>query len=309
VVNPLVFAGEAYGHPAGGSPQSLARITRADVQALHARWYRPDNATLILAGDVTPEAGFALAERYFGGWTKPATRLPRPVVAARPPSAPSRMAAPGPRVVVVDMPDSGQAAVYFARRGPSRGDRAYTAAEVADSVLGGGYSARLNQEVRIRRGLSYGARSFLDARRSAGLLGAVIQTKNESADEVVDVLLGELARLGTEPVSAAELGPRKAVLVGGFGRELETGGGLAGLLSDLALHGRPLSEIGRYLSGVESVTPEQIQRYAGPGLSPEGATIIVVGDAKAFEADLRRKFPRTEVIPAAQLNLDSPTLR
>jgi zinc protease len=212
-------------------------------------------------------------------------------------------------VIVVDMPESGQAAVYLAKPGPRRSDPRYYTALVADSVLGGGYSARLNQEVRIRRGLSYGARSFVDTRRSAGLVGAVIQTKNESADEVVEVLLAELERLGREQPAAAELGPRKAVLTGDFGRELETSGGLAGLLSGLALHQRPLAEINQYLAAVEAVSAEDVRRYAEGALSSEGATIVIVGEAKQFVDPLRRKFKNVRVIPIDRLNLDSQTLQ
>ena len=303
VIPTAVFAGRAYDHPASGTPASLKRITRTDVEALHRTWWRPDNATLILTGDVTPEAGFTLAQQLFGDWPRPATPLSPPPVTSTP------VGDPQPRVIVVDMPESGQAAVYLAKPGPRRSDPRYYTALVADSVLGGGYSARLNQEIRIRRGLSYGARSFVDTRRSAGLVGAVIQTKNESADEVVDVLLAELERLGDEAPSAAELGPRKAVLTGDFGRELETSGGLAGLLSGLALHGRPLSEINQYLAAVEAVGAEDVQRYADAALSPEGATIVVVGEADKFIEPLRHRFRDLRVIPLDRLNLDSPTLQ
>ncbi|HEX8570286.1 MAG TPA: pitrilysin family protein [Caulobacteraceae bacterium] len=303
VVGPAMFGGRLYDHPASGTAQSLKRITRNDVEALHRAWWRPDNATLILTGDVTPEAGFALAQRLFGDWARPAAPLPVLPLASAP------VGETQPRVIVVDMPESGQAAVYLAKPGPRRSDPRYYTALVADSVLGGGYSARLNQEIRIRRGLSYGARSFVDTRRNAGLVGAVLQTKNESADEVVDVLLAEVERLGDEPATDRELGPRKAVLTGEFGRELETSGGLAGLLSGLALHGRPLSEINAYLPAIEAVGAEDVRRYADTALSPEGSTIIVVGEAKQFVGPLRRRFSDVRVIPIDKLNLDSPTLQ
>ena len=301
--NPAVFAGRLYDHPASGTPASLKRITRADVETLHRTWWRPENATLILTGDVTPEAGFALAQRLFGDWARPATPLPTMALTSTP------VGDPEPKVVVIDMPSSGQAAIYLAKSGPRRSDPRYYTALVADSVLGGGYSARLNQEIRIKRGLSYGANSFANLRRNAGLVGASLQTKNESVDEVVEVLLAELRRLAEAPPSDRELATRKAVLTGDFGRELETSGGMAGLLSGLALHGRTLSEINDYLTAVEGVYAEEVRAYAGSALSPEGATILVVGEAKQFLPALRRRFKNVRVIPIDRLNLDSPTLQ
>ena len=301
VAGPAVFAGSGYGHPANGTPQSLPRLTREDVVRLHQTYYRPDNAVLVLAGDLTPEAGFALAERLFGDWARPAA--PLPAVSAPAPGVARR------RVIVVDMPNSGQAAVQVLKPGIRRSDPQYFPALVADSVLGGGYSSRLNQEIRIKRGLSYGAGSFLDARRDAGLFGVSTQTNVDNADEVTDLVLAELDRLGRDPVAAAELTPRKAVLTGRFGRGLETTGGLAGQISALAVHGLPVSEINAYLPGVEAVTPEQLRGYATGALAGADATVIVVGDAKAFIEPLRAKFPQVEVVPLDKLNLESPTLR
>jgi zinc protease len=283
VSGPAVFAGSGYGHPASGTPQSLPRITREDVARLHAAHYRPDNTVLVLAGDVTPEAGFALAERLFGDWARPAAPLPAPVAAA-PANAPRR-------VVVIDMPNSGQAAVQVVKPGIRRSDPQYFPALVADSVLGGGYSSRLNQEIRIKRGLSYGAGSFLDARRDAGLVGVSTQTNVTNADEVTTLVLAELDRLGREPVAAPELAPRKAVLTGRFGRSVESVSGLAGALGTLAVHGLPVDEINRFLPGVEGVTPEQLRGYAQSALDGNDATVIVVGDAKAFIEPLPQGLP------------------
>ena len=115
------------------------------------------------------------------------------------------MARPRTDIVVIDMPGSGQAAVAVARNTLARTDPRYYRAIVANAVLGGGYSARLNQEIRIRRGLSYGAGSDIDARGRPGPFVATVQTRNDAAAEVLGLILGEMRRLGAEPVPAAEL--------------------------------------------------------------------------------------------------------
>jgi len=295
-----VFGDRPYGAPLGGSKRSLEAMTRAEVADFHRRFWRPEGATLVLTGDITPEQGFAMAQRLFGDWRSPAETA----VAASSAPAPA-----GPRVIVIDLPQSGQAAVAVGRPAMSRADPRYYQAVVANNVLGGGYSARLNQEIRIKRGLSYGARSSLQFRREVGPLVAATQTKNESAVEVVDLIMAELRRLGAEPPAREELAARQAVVIGGFGRTLETTEDMANLLSGLALYQVDLSEVGRYVGRVQAVTPEQVRAVAAEAFDPRGASIVVAGDAKVFLEALRAKYPNVEVIKAEELNLDSASLR
>ncbi|MDP1617572.1 pitrilysin family protein [Phenylobacterium sp.] len=297
--SPVIFAGTPFGHAADGTPASLPKLTPETLRSLHGTYFRPDNAILVLTGDIAPEAGFALARQAFGDWTAPAS--PRP---AQPEISPT----PARQTLVIDLPGAGQAAVRLAKPTIARSDDAYYPAIVANSVLGGGYSARLNQEIRIKRGLSYGAGSSLSARRSAGAFHAQAQTKNESAPEVVDLIAAEMTRLAAEPVSADELKARKSVLIGGFGRALGTAGGLGGVLGDLAVQDVPLEEIGAYTAKVEAVSAEQVNAFAAARLSPADAAVIVAGDAKLFEAGLRQRAPDLRIIAAEDLDLDSETL-
>ncbi|HYE65372.1 MAG TPA: insulinase family protein, partial [Pyrinomonadaceae bacterium] len=214
-----------------------------------------------------------------------------------------------PRIVVIDMPDAGQAAVVVARRGLKRTDPEFFRGLVANSVLGGGYSARLNQEIRIKRGLSYGAGSSLAARRAVGPFVASTQTKNESGAEVASLLISELARLSSEPIPETEMTPRKAVLIGNFGRALETTGGLVSQVASLALYGLSLDEINNYIKNVQTVTGKEVQQFAGTRLGAKDASLIIVGDAKLFLDNLRKQFQNVEVIPIAELDLNSASLR
>ena len=297
----VVFGDSPYGHPISGTVESLKRITRDDIVKLHERFYRPDNAILVIGGDITPVSGFELATRYFGDWKKPATPLPT-VSAAM--TAPPKIH----RVVVIDKPDAGQTAVYLARTGINRKDTDFFRGIVTNSVLSG-YSGRLNQEIRIKRGLSYGAGSSLDARRDVGPFVASAQTKNESGAQVAGLLLEEINRLATAPPAEAELTPRKAVLIGNFSRNLETVSGLVNQVGLLALYGLGLDEIDRYISNVQAITTADVQKFAGTKLDGETSNIIIVGNAKAFMPELERQFKNIEVIPVNELNLNSALLR
>lgn len=298
----VIYGDAPYGHPVSGTAESLAAIKREDIVRVHETYYRPDNSILLLGGDISPTEGFAIAEKYFGNWAKPATALP--AIAA----VSSEASRGGRRVLVIDMPAAGQAAVLAARSGIKRSDSEYYRGIVSNAVLTG-YSGRLNSEIRIKRGLSYGAGSALETRRLGGAFTASAQTKNETGAEVAGLTLAEIARLGSEDVSPTELAPRKASLVGGFARSMETTAGLVSQVGALALYGLPLDELNRFVGNVDAIKAEDIRRFASTHLSSDNTSIIVVGDAKQFLPALQKQFQKVEVIPVAELDLNTATLR
>ena len=302
VAGRVVFGDSPYGHPISGTAESLARMSRDDIAKMHERFYRPDNAILVIGGDTTAVNGFNLATRYFGDWKKPTTPLSS--VSAAMTGQPMKTG----RVVVIDKPDAGQAAVYLARAGIDRKDVDYFRGIVSNSVLSG-YSGRLNQEIRIKRGLSYGAASTLETRRDVGPFIATAQTKNESGAQVAELLIGEINRLATAPPADAELTPRKAVLIGNFSRNLETVNGLVTQIGTLALYGLSLDEINRYITNVQAITTADVQKFAGTKLDAKTSNIIIVGNAKAFLPALQKQFPNVEVIPITELDLNTALLR
>ena len=299
VASRVIFGDTPYGQPLSGTPQSIARITREDFLKYHSSFYRPDNAVLVFGGDIKAADAFKLAEQLFGDWKKPATPMP--------PTVAPKLTTGEPRVIVIDKPDAGQAAVIVARTGIERTHPDYFRGLVTNSVLSG-YSGRLNQEIRIKRGLSYGARSALEARRFIGPFSASAQTKNPSAAEVASLLMEEVKRLGTGPVPDVELEPRKAVVIGNFGRNLETAAGLVNQIGTLALYGISFDEINRYIPNVQAITAADIQSFAGSKLAAQGTSVIVVGNAKEFLPKLTEMYPNVRVIPVAQLDLNSALL-
>jgi len=286
-----------------GTPESIKRITRDDLVKFHATYYRPDNAVLVIGGDIKATDAFKLAEKLFGDWQKTPGVIPLENTSAR-----EAIMKFKPRVLVIDKPDAGQAAVLLVRPGLPRKDPDYFRAIVTNAVLSG-FSGRLNQEIRIKRGLSYGARSVLETRRDVGPYIASAQTKNQTGAEVAALLMSELKRLSNEAVSDTELVPRKATLIGGFGSSLETNAGLVGQVAALALNGLNLDEINHYINNVQGVTASDIQRFAGARLGAQESSIVIVGNASAFLDNLRKQFPNVEVIREADLDLNSPTLR
>lgn len=303
-----VFGDGLYGHPLSGTPMSLKAINGSDIAEAYAKAWKPGNATLVMVGDITPAAARTLAERNFSSWGKEVATRGKPRFGSFRISG-SATTFSKPPVIVVDMPNAGQAGVVVARTAIARSDPSYYAASVANTILGGGFSSRLNQEIRIKRGLAYGAGSSLSARASVGSLSARTSTKNPSAPETVAIIVAEMKRMGAEPVAANELDTRKAVLIGGFGRATETTGGIAGTLAGYVEQGVPVSELQRYIPSVSAVDPAAVQRAAASLMDPARASIVVVGDAKLFVDALRKDYPQVEVIPADKLDLDSAALK
>ena len=295
VAQRVAFASSPYGHPVSGTAETLAVLDRDRVVAFHARHFRPDNATLIVGGDCAPEEAFALAERQFGGWRIPATPLPVPAPFVAPP--------PRARVVIVDKPDAGRTAVLVGRVGIARRAAGYPAGVVATAVLSG-YSGRLNQEVRVKRGLSYGAGAQLIARREPGLFLATTLVDHTKVEEAVTVVLDTLRGLAATPPEAAELVTRKATISGGFSRSIETIDGIAGVLGELALYDVPLTELGNYLPEIEAVDPAMVQQFAAATF--EDLFVVLVGDAGIFGAAIRAAYPNVATIPLDGLDLGRP---
>lgn len=294
----LLFGAGAYGHPAGGTPASLAKITRAELVGLHASRFRPDNAVLVLAGDLDAETAMQLARRHFGAWKAAGNASD---ASAMPASTALRQT-----TVVIDMPQSGQATVIVAAPLPPLGADRATAA-VMNSVLGGGFSSRLGQEIRIRRGLSYSAGSALDARPGGGSLRAVVQTKNESAAEVVALVQAELDRLARTKVGDDELAARKATLIGDFSRSVETTAGLGAAVKSLIVAGLPTGDLRTRIEALSAVNADDVQRYAAANLGAAGRRVVVAGEASKFADALNAASPGMSTVPAAKLDFDRGT--
>ena len=294
-------------HPGSGTSASIESLSQSDLRAFYEREFVPHNAVLIMTGDVSVEKATAIAEKLLGGWKTPI--LPR--ISATRGALPSARNSIVKRMLVVDLPGAGQASVNFYRPISTigRSSKDYYPASVLNSLLGGGYSSRLNQEIRIKRGLSYGAGSAFGWRTDATNFSTRTQTKNESAAEVAELVIAELKRLAEADAAEAELNPRRLVLTGGFGRNLETTGGLTGALADLYSFGIPATELNKYMTSVESVRPAHVKDFASKFL--HDGDMIIVGDYSIFKDDLAKRFPnmKIDVIKVDELNIESPTLR
>ncbi|MFL6590523.1 MAG: M16 family metallopeptidase [Chthoniobacterales bacterium] len=297
VMNRVLFGDAPYGHSHIGTMETVQAIKRDDIVKLYQTYYVPENAALILSGNLTLEQGKKWAEQFFGEWK--GTMPPR---GAAPPETDWK-----PSNVIVDMPEAGQAAVLVARPGIKRDSPDYYVGILANAALGNGFVSRLNREIRIKRGLSYGARSSLDSRRDVGPFSAMAQTKNESAAEVATLMQTELKRMKSEPVQGAELKSRQAKLTGDYARSLESNGGFVGKMSAMVSYDLPLETINKFSPTINAVTSEDITAFVTKYFdTPQ--SLIIIGKVGAFLEPLKKNFPEVKVIPVPELDLNRADL-
>ena len=290
----LVYGKGPYGHAPDGGRETLSRITARDVIRQHALIYRPDNAVLVVAGDVDAREVFDQVERTFGDWAKPAGPPPEPAARTPPPG-------PG-HVVLVDAPGETEATVVVAGRSVRRQEGSYYAVLVANSVLGGGFSSRLNQEIRVRRGLSYDVSSDVEPREGGGLFSATADTDAAAAPQVARLMVDQLKALAFTPPGRQELAARKAALIGDARSSERTSADLADSLAGAVLLGRGLADSSEYVRGVSAVTSSDVSAAASRLCDPNTVNILVVGDKKRASREMRRLFGRFENISVGQLS-------
>ena len=266
-----------YGRPAGGTETSTAALDRDRVVKFYRDWYRPNGARLLIVGDITmPEARQLAADR-FGGW---AGGEVAPPAEARAPAADPRT------IYLVDKPGAAQSVFRIGQVGVPRSTPDYFALQVLNTILGGSFTSRLNQNLRETHGYTYGANSQFVMRRQAGPFVAASSVVTAKTDSAMIEFMRELRRIRDEAVPQAELYKAKAYITLGLPAEFETTAGAARQFADLLLYGLPLDYYGSYIPRIAAVTAADVQRVARQYLDPDHFAIVVVGDRSKIEAGL-----------------------
>jgi predicted Zn-dependent peptidase len=268
-----------YGTTAGGLPPALEALTVDDLRAFYRAHYRPDNATLIVVGDVTQTMLLPMLEKTLGAWKSEGMKPLDPVV----PTAPQLTRR---QVYLIDKPGAVQSQIRIGWVGVPRSTPDYVTLDVLNTILGGSFTSRLNQNLREKHGYTYGASSAFDMRGSAGpfLAAAGVQT-DKTADALKEFFVeldGILAQ-----VPAAELEKAKNYVALAFPGEFETTGDLARKLEDLVAYGLPDDTYANFVGAVGRVTAADLQRAAARYIQPEKMAVVVVGDRGSIEGAMR----------------------
>jgi zinc protease len=269
----------AYSRPSAGTAASLGGLTRDDVLNWHHTMYSPKNTTLILIGDLTAASARAAAEQAVGSWNVPAPTLA--------PFTGNANSTSANRVILVDRPGSVQSMIMVGQ--PTVG---YESDEVyrliaASRVLGGGFSSRINMNLREKHGWSYGAFASYSPLKGTGAFYISSTVRTNSTDSALAESVREFRRLATESVPAGELSDNVTNVVSSFPSSVQTVQGLMSRLTNVVVYGLPLDYYSTYRERLSAVTPADISQIGSSYLKPDALTIVAVGDLKTIEAPIR----------------------
>ena len=275
----VVFGGtHRYGTSAMGTTATIKSFTTSDLRSFHSSMFQPASATLVVVGDVTAGTALPLLEKHFGGW-KPAGGATRSPV----PQAPQLSQA---QVTIVDMPGAEQSQVRIGWVGVPRATADYFTLQVMNTILGGSFTSRLNQNLREKNQFTYGASSRFDMRLSAGpfFAGAGIQT--DKTAEALREFFNELNGI-TKPVSAQELAKAKNYVALSFPSEFETIQDLASHIEEMIVYRLPDNYFERYVANIQAVTVDAVQKAAATYIQPGRFAVVIAGDRKAIESGVQ----------------------
>ena len=284
--NGWLFRGHPYGRSTGGDETSLATITLADLQAFRAQQMGGDRLIIAIAGDFDAQAMTAQVREAFGGWAKASGALPQ--VEAKPRES-------GRRVLLVDKPGATQTYFALGNIGSRHGDPAEAAQDLVQTAFGGRFTSMLNTELRVKSGLTYGARSAIDRSRMPGAATISSFTKTESTQAAIDLAIATLDRLHKDGLDAATIASAKHYVAGQFAPDLETAPQLAGQLASMALYGDTRDAIDGYLGRIAAATPEQISTARAVFPDSKDLVIVAIGDAARIRDTMKGYGPLTEM--------------
>jgi zinc protease len=267
-----------YGAPIGGTEGTLTKMTVADLRDFHARAYQPANAQLIVVGDVTAATVLPKLEKQFGTW-KNTGPVAKPTAQPTPP--------PGQRTIyLVNKPGAAQSQIRIGIIGVSRNTPDYFALDVLNTILGGSFTSRLNQNLREVHGYAYGASSAFSMRAMPGPFTAAAGVQTDKTTESLREFFKELDAI-REPIPAGDLERGKNYEALGFPSAFETLSGMAGELTSMALYALPETFFNDYVPKIQAVTAAQAEAAAQKYIVPEKLSIVVVGDLAKIEKGIR----------------------
>lgn len=253
----------------GATPESVKAIDRASIAEYHKTYYRPNNAFVVVAGDVAPEAAFAAAEKAFGGWTRgevpPAPSPPIPELKGR-------------RLVFVQRPQSVQSSISIGNFTVRRSDPRWIVMNVANQIYGGAFDSRLVRNIREEKGYTYSPQSIFQAMGQAGLYRAVADVRNEVTGATLKEVYAEIDKFRAEGPSATELENAKRYARGLFVIQNATQNGFAATLNTIYSFGLPEDYPETYQKTVSSLSTEAVRTAAQMLLGSEDSLVVIVGD-------------------------------
>ncbi len=284
--NAYLYGKHPYARATGGDERTLAAITRDDIAKFYDAYYAPSNTILAVVGDFNTSEMETMVTNAFGKWNKQA-KSATPLTAFAPVT--------GKRLLLVDKPDSTQTFFYIGNVGVARTNKDRVGLELVNTLFGGRFTSRLNTELRIKSGLTYGARSNFDQRLVPGAFAITTYTRNETTEKAIDMALDILKRLHASGITEEELLSAKKYLKGQFPTRVETSDQLAARLTELEFFGFDANEIDEFYKRVDALTVNDANRIIKEYFPTENYVLVLVGKRTDIEKVARKYAPTVDV--------------
>ena len=280
------FDGNPYGRPLEGDEATVGSITREDLLAAYRSNFGGDRLILSVVGDFDGRKMESALREAFADWHKASGAIPAP-------PAPQRRQ--GRKILLVDKPDATQTYFWIGNLGMARTDPDRAAADVANTHFGGRFTSLLNSALRIRTGLTYGARCLMPRYAVPGYVAIVSYTKTESTQRAIDLALETLGTFRATGLDSAALSSSKGYIAGLYPTGLETEDQIAGRLAELSLYDLPQTELTGYTDRIRELNGAALKgiiRRVYP--DPNDVTIVMIGNAAAIRPVAKRYGPLVE---------------
>jgi zinc protease len=274
----LYGKGHRYGTPQMGTAETIKTLTSDDLRSFYTSAFRPENAVLLAVGDVTADKVMPLFEKNYGAWKGAGGAAAEKLPATDEP--------PARQVYLIDKPGAAQSQIRIGRIGVPRSTADYFPIQVMNTILGGSFSSRLNNNLREVHGYTYGASSVFDMRAGAGPFYAAAGVQTDKTAEALKEFFNELNAI-LKPVPAEELSRAKNYVALRFPSAFETTGDISRRLEDALVYKLPDDYFSKYVQNIQAVSAADVQRVAQKYIKPDHLAVVVVGDLKAIEPGIR----------------------
>jgi predicted Zn-dependent peptidase len=272
--------GHPYRYPIDGALAVVADLRRDEAIEYHRRFLVPGCAGAVIAGDVDPEAMVAALERRLSDWRGPTVQVPE---------IPSPPLAASPRIVLLDRPGAAQAVIRVGHLGITRGDADFELVLLANQVLGGQFTSRLNEKLREERGFTYGVRSHFDCRLGQGPFSIATSVQSDRlADALEDIRIEVESLVDSRPPTQDELDDSRRALIEGQTRHFETPSALVNRYATLFLHCLPEDHYATFPDRLAAIDLDALVAATRRQIHPRSLVAVVVADAAEIRASLER---------------------
>jgi zinc protease len=285
-----LFGSDPYGHPSSGTLKSAARVSLDDVKKFYGTAWRPDRATVVVAGDVTRAELDPLLDQVLGGWKAP-KGSPVPSADAKAGAKSSVTANAGSRsqrVVIVDRADAPQSVLALVRPGVAADDPEAPALVRINTALGGSFTSRLNQDLREEHGWSYGAHSRFSFNKQRGLFSAQAAVHTEHTGEALKAMLADVESLAREGLTDEEVEKTRLIARGELVDAFESVEAAARRLARNAGVGLPADHEAKAATALDRATKDDLRKLAAARVDPRNAIIVIVGPRAKIQPQLEK---------------------